>query len=78
VAGALTERDFVKKLERAGFVEIEVLERTPMGIDDCALFPLFTDELLAIMRRLIPPERLDKIAVSAIIRARRSQALLPA
>jgi len=77
VAGALTERDFVKKLERAGFVEIEVLERTPMGIDDCALFPLFTDELLAIMRRLIPPERLDKIAVSAIIRARRSQALFP-
>ena len=77
MAGALTERDFVKKLERAGFVEIEVLERTPMGIDDCALFPLFTDELLAIMRRLIPPERLDKIAVSAIIRARRGQALLP-
>ena len=77
MAGALTERDFVKKLERAGFVEIEVLERTPMGIDDCALFPLFTDELLAIMRRLIPPERLDKIAVSAIIRARRSQALFP-
>ena len=77
MAGALTERDFVKKLERAGFVEIEVLERTPMGIDDCALFPLFTDELLAIMRRLIPPQRLDKIAVSAIIRARRSQALFP-
>lgn len=77
MAGALTERDFVKKLERAGFVEIEVLERTPMGIDDCALFPLFTDELLATMRRVIPPERLDKIAVSAIIRARRSQALFP-
>ena len=70
MAGALTERDFVKKLERAGFVDIEVLERRPMGIDDCALFPLFTDELLAIMRRLIPPQRLDRIAISAIIRAR--------
>lgn len=77
MAGALTERDFVKKLERAGFVDIEVLERTPMGIDDCALYPLFTDELLATMRRLIPPQRLDKIAVSAIIRAQRSQALFP-
>jgi hypothetical protein len=73
VAGALTERDFVQKLERAGFVEIEVLERTPMGIDDCALYPLFTDELLATMRRLIPPERLDRIAVTAIIRARRGE-----
>ena len=71
MAGALTERDFVKKLERAGFVEIEVLERAPMGIDDCGLYPLFTDELLAIMRRVIPRERLDRIGVSAIIRARR-------
>ena len=42
-----------------------------MGIDDCALYPLFTDELLATMRRVIPRERLDRIAVSAIIRARR-------
>jgi len=71
VAGALTERDFVRKLERAGFVEIEVLERTPMGIDDCALYPLFTEELLALMRDLIPRDRLDRIAVCAIIRARR-------
>lgn len=77
MAGALTERDFVKKLERAGFVDIEVLERRPMGIDDCALYPLFTDELLTTMRRVIPPERLDKIAVSAIIRAQRSQAFFP-
>lgn len=72
MAGALTERDFVRKLERAGFVEIEVLERAPLGIDDCALYPLFTDELLATMRRLIPRERLNRIAVSAVIRARRS------
>jgi hypothetical protein len=71
VAGALTERDFVKKLDRAGFVDVEVLERTPMGIDDCALYPLFNDELLATMRRLIQPERLDRIAVAAIIRATR-------
>jgi hypothetical protein len=69
VAGALTERDFVKKLERAGFVEIEVLERRPMGIDDCAQYPLFTDDLLATMRRVIPPDRLDRIGVAAIVRA---------
>jgi hypothetical protein len=71
VAGALTERDFVGKLERAGFVDIEVLERSRMGIDDCALYPLFTDDLLEAMRRLIPRERLGHIAVIAIIRARR-------
>ena len=71
MAGALTERDFVRKLDRAGFVEVEVLERTPIGIDDCALYPLFTEELLATMRRVIPRERLDRIAVCAIIRATR-------
>lgn len=71
MAGALTERDFVAKLARAGFVDVEVLERTPMGIDDCALYPLFTEELLATMRRLIPPARLQRIAVTAVIRARR-------
>jgi hypothetical protein len=71
VAGALTERDFVAKLERAGFGEIEVLERAPLGIDDCALYPLFTDELLATMRRVIPADRLDRIATVAIVRARR-------
>jgi arsenite methyltransferase len=59
VAGALTERDFVTKLDRAGFVDVEVLERAPMGIGDCALYPLFTPELLATMRRVISPERLD-------------------
>lgn len=72
MAGALTERDFVGKLERAGFWEIEVLERTPMGIADCELYPLFTEELLATMRRLIAPERLERIAVCAVIRATRS------
>lgn len=65
----MTERDFVRKLEQAGFSEIEVLERTPMAIDDCELYPMFTDELLATMRRLIPPERLERIAVAAVFRA---------
>jgi hypothetical protein len=73
VAGALTERDFVEKLERAGFREIEVLEREPMGIDDCELYPMFTGELLATMRRLIPAERHGRIAVAAVIRARRAR-----
>jgi hypothetical protein len=52
-------------------VDVEILERAPMGIDDCALYPLFTPELLATMRRLIAPERLDRIAVSAVVTARR-------
>ena len=71
MSGALTERDFVEKLERAGFGEIEVLQREPLGIDDCALYPLFDEELLALMRRLIAPDKQDEIGVAAVLRARR-------
>jgi hypothetical protein len=70
VAGALTERDFVAKLERAGFHEIEVHERRPMSVDDAELYPLFTDDLLAMIRKLIPPERQGELAVAIVITAR--------
>ena len=72
MAGALTERDFVAKLDRAGFVEIETLQRDPLGIDDCALYPLFTAELLDLMRRLIPVDRQDDFGVAVVVRARRA------
>lgn len=70
MAGALTERDFVTKLERAGFTEIEILERSPMGIDDCTLYPLFTSEVLDLMRTLIPPQRQQTIGTAIVLRAR--------
>jgi arsenite methyltransferase len=72
VAGALTERDFVAKLEKAGFLDIEILERSPVGVDDLALYPLFTPDLLELMRRLIPAERQGAVAVAVVVRARRA------
>jgi arsenite methyltransferase len=69
VAGALAEEDFVQKLEKAGFGGIEVLEREPLGIDDCALYPLFSDEVIRLMKELIPPERHDTVAISVVVRA---------
>ncbi|MCZ7589207.1 MAG: hypothetical protein M5U27_10225 [Gaiella sp.] len=69
MAGALTERDFVAKLERAGFEEIEVHERRPMSVDDAALYPLFTDDLLELMRTLIPAERQGELAVAVVVTA---------
>ena len=70
MAGALTERDFVTKLERAGFTGIEIVERTPLGVDDCALYPLFTPDVLDLMRTLIPTERQQTIGVAVVVRAR--------
>jgi arsenite methyltransferase len=72
VAGALTERDFVEKLEKTGFGEIEVHQREPVSVDDLALYPLFTPELIQLMRTLIPLERQDAVATSLVITARRT------
>jgi SAM-dependent methyltransferase len=71
VAGALAEKDFVRKLEKAGFEGTEVMVRQPLSIDDCALYPLFPDEVIRLMRELIPPERHASVAVSIVIKARR-------
>jgi arsenite methyltransferase len=70
VAGALTERDFVEKLEKAGFGEIEVRHREPVSVDDLALYPLFTPELIKLMRTMITPERQAAVATSVVITAR--------
>lgn len=71
MAGALTERAFVEKLETTGFEDVEVLHREPLSVDDIALYPLFTDEVLGLMRTLIAPERQRAVATSVVVRARR-------
>lgn len=70
MAGALTERDFVAKLEKAGFKDVEVVERTPVSVEDASLYPLFTDEVLELMRTLIAPERQSRVAIAIVVRAR--------
>ena len=72
MAGALTERDFVEKVEQAGFEQVEVLHREPMSLDDASLYPLFTEDLLALMRTLLPPERQRAVATAIVLRARRA------
>jgi arsenite methyltransferase len=67
----LTERDFVEKLEKAGFGEIRVHHREPVSVDDLALYPLFTAELIEMMRTLIPPDRQQAVATSVVITASR-------
>jgi arsenite methyltransferase len=69
VAGALTERDFVGKLEKAGYTDVRVVERRPMSVDDAALYPLFTDELLDLIRRLVPPERQTELGIAVVVTA---------
>jgi len=69
VSGALAERVFAEKLERAGFEEVWVGGHRPFGIADAALLPLFTPEVIEVMRRTIPRERHDHVATAVIVKA---------
>jgi SAM-dependent methyltransferase len=68
-AGALTEHDFVRKLGKAGFSEIQVVDRQPQSIDDLAVYPLFPAELLWLMRTHIPPVQQARIATAIVVKA---------
>lgn len=67
----MAERVFARKLEKVGYAEISIGERRPFGIEEAAIFPLFTDEVVELMRTLIPPERQDSVAFSVIVKARK-------
>ncbi len=70
IAGALSERVFIRKLERAGLVDIDMGERASLTLDDVALYPLFTPDVLSLMRRLVSNDAQQHIATSLIARAR--------
>jgi hypothetical protein len=48
-----------------------VRHREPVSVDDLALYPLFTIELIELMRTLIPADRQHAVATSVVITARR-------
>jgi len=62
--GALSEIALHKGLRRAGFRDVSIEPVEDFGIGDCALYPLFNDELLGLLRRLVPAERHGRIARS--------------
>lgn len=70
IAGALAEEEFVGKLGKVGFSGIDVLHREPLSIDDCALYPLFSADVIRLMRTLIPADRHGQVAVAIVVRAR--------
>jgi arsenite methyltransferase len=71
VSGALAERAFAAKLRKVGFADVWIGEKVPYGIEQAALYPLFTTDLVELMRRLIPPDRQDRVAISVIAKARK-------
>lgn len=70
-AGAMAERALLRALDRVGLVDITIRERHPFGVEDCARFPLFTPDLLDVMRATIPAQRQPTIATVVTVTARR-------
>jgi len=71
LSGALSEIALYKGVRRAGFREVSIEPLEPFGIEECGLYPLFGEELLALLRARVPAERHDRIAASVLVRARK-------
>jgi hypothetical protein len=67
----LAERVFVSKLQKIGFRDIQRGDELPFGMAEVTQYPMFTPDLLALMRRLIPPERQGAVARSVIFTAQK-------
>jgi hypothetical protein len=67
----MAERVFARKMEKVGFTDVWIGEKQPFGVEQAAIFPLFTEEVIELMRKLIPAERRDSVAISVIAKARK-------
>jgi arsenite methyltransferase len=69
----MAERVFAGKLERAGFIDVWVGAHRPFGIDEATMYPLFTSEVIEVMRRTIPPKHQGHVATGVIVKARKPE-----
>lgn len=71
LSGALSEIALYKGVRRAGFREVSIEPLGHFGLEECALYPLFGPELLALLHEVVPAERQGRIATSVLVRARK-------
>ena len=69
IAGAVSERVLAGKLSRVGLVDVEIEAQATFGLEDVAAYPLFTADVLDLMRRLIPEQVQRRIAVAVQVQA---------
>lgn len=62
----------MSKLKKIGFTAVRRCEERSVGIDDFEQYPIFTKELLDLMRRYIPRERWPHLARSVIFLAEKA------
>ena len=72
LSGALSEVALYKGLRRAGFRDVAIEPLGNFGIEECALYPLFSGDVLDLLRAQVLPERHGRIAKSVLVRARKA------
>lgn len=74
MSGALAERVFAHKIAKIGFTDLHVFTRQRFSIDDAARYPLFTAELIDLMRELLPQHQHGEVATSVTLAAHKPMA----
>jgi ribosomal protein L19E len=67
----MAERVFAAKLQGVGFENVWVGGHRPSGIEEASYYPLFTEEVIELMRQTLPPERHDHVATGVVVKARK-------
>lgn len=67
----MAERVFVHKMTAIGFDDVRVVQRQPFGLRDAARYPLFTPDLVELMRDLLSPGQQAEVAVAVTVTARK-------
>lgn len=71
IAGAVSEQVLARKLERVGFEQVQLSGHAPFSLDDVAQYPLFAPEVVELLRRVLPADAQQRVAVGLLVRARK-------
>jgi hypothetical protein len=58
-----------KKVSNVGFEAIEIADRRPVGLDELARYPVFTEELQRFLREALPERRHAEIVWAVTLTA---------
>jgi hypothetical protein len=58
-------------MHKVGFEAVTVLDRRAFGLQDAERYPLFTRDLIDLMRVLLTPEQRAQVAVAVTVSARK-------
>lgn len=63
-----------RKVANVGFGAIAVADRRPFGLEALARYPIFPEEFVAFLRRVVPADRHGDLVWSLVVVARRPAA----